>query len=93
MTDPGDPRLRFRIYLDGKLHDERWLDSSNPDYLEHVAAAQRDHAAIAQQADDDGVPWCVETYDPAKPPRTAYMRIGTDTAAMIAPRPWDGGQP
>lgn len=90
MKRADDPRLRLRVWIDGRLAAETWLDVSSPD-VERVADAATDsHSALVQRADRDGRRWLVEVYDPARPEREAYARFGTDTAGMVDPRQMAG---
>lgn len=90
--DPDDPRLRLRCYIAGQLVKEAWLDASNPDADEIFARVLRSHMELAEKAENLGVVWMVETYDPALPTEKAYQRIGTDSNGMIAPRPLRPGE-
>lgn len=83
MTSGYDPRLRFRLYLGGRLAAEHWLDATNPDHLDHTDTLRRHHKQATDRADADGTPWLIEIYDPAKPPATAYLRYGTATGAHV----------
>lgn len=80
-----DPRLRFRIWIDGELIDEVWFDSSNPDTEQLASAAGERNSAHTQQADRESRRWLVEMYDPAKPEHEAYVRFGTDDAGLVDP--------
>lgn len=84
-----DPRLRFRLWINGTLVDEAVLDTSEPDAEEHVDKIRARHEAIADAADQDGHRWLVEVYDPALPDDRAYLRFGTDPVGMVKPRPAD----
>lgn len=82
-----DPRLRFRVYVDGVLVEEVWLDAENDADHERVLAIRERHKAMADQADADGKHWMVEVYEPALPKDRAYTRFGTDANGMVDPRP------
>jgi hypothetical protein len=82
-----DARLRIRLWVDAKLVDEAWVDTSNPDSLRHFDAIMMRQLAVADQAALDGGVWLQELYDPAKPHDQAYTRVGTDSHGMVDPRP------
>lgn len=86
-SEQEDPRLRFRVWVDGELVDETWLDATNPDADEHFAAMTGRHEALVQAADLIDSVWLVEWYDPARPEDQAYGRAGTDVAGMVDPKP------
>jgi hypothetical protein len=85
---PYDHRLRYRLYLNGKLAAEYWLDATNPDRETHADTIREHLKQATDRAFADGTPWLIETYDPAEPPAAAYTRFGTDTDGMVAPQPW-----
>lgn len=90
VTGGADPRLRFRMWVDGRLVDEMWVDAGNPD-AERITDAARDrHQAMAARADRDDLVWLVEVFDPGELPERAYVRMGTDRAGMVAPEPLCG---
>lgn len=82
-----DPRLRFRIYVDGQLAAETWLDCLDADASELAGFAAEIHAEITNAADRAGRKWLTEVYDPDQPEDRAYLRFGTDTRGMTEPRP------
>lgn len=86
MRDPTDPRLRFRIYIAGRLVEECWLDVLNPDRNEIVDRMRDRHEQMVQVAEREGKLWMIETFDPAEPEEQAYHRVGTDTGGMVDPR-------
>ena len=86
MSGPADPRLRLRLYIDGAVFDEVWIDVSHADAQLRMDAAQHRHLALTGQAADRGQRWMVEVYDPARPEAEAYMRFGTDPLGMVEPR-------
>jgi hypothetical protein len=88
---PGDPRLRFRVWDDGRLADEHWIDADTATAGDAEAAAAR-QAAIVAAAAEAGRPWLAEVYDPALPEGRAYLRWGTDTAGMVNPVAVPGDQ-
>lgn len=73
---PGDPRLRIRLYVDGQLADEVWIDARDPGHHAQTDAAQDRHMALAAAAHRAGQSWCMEAFDPAEPPHRAYIRFG-----------------
>jgi hypothetical protein len=79
-----DTRLRFRVWVAGRLADEYWLDARTADHEEIDATAAR-QAAIVDAAGNAGDPWLMEIYDPARPDGAAYTRWGTDVAGMVNP--------
>jgi hypothetical protein len=85
-TEGSDPHLRFRVFTDGRLAVEHWFDARTVQPGDVVAMA-RDHAHHCREADEAGLPWLVEVYDPARPADRAFIRWGTDHAAMRAPGP------
>jgi hypothetical protein len=86
MTVP-DPRLRFRIYVDGALAVETWINSVDADADAAAANAAELHAAVTNAAAAAGSLWLTEVYDPAQPPANAYLRFGTDRDGMTEPEP------
>lgn len=87
MTDDYDTRLRFRLYIDGRLSAEQWINVDDPDCMSHYEAIEQTFHTASSLADLAGAVWCVEHYDPAKPPAEAYTRIGSDTGMMRDPLP------
>lgn len=82
-----DPRLRFRVWIAGRLVEQVWIDATNPDAASHSEAVQARHAALVAEAERCDQPWLIEIYDPSKPEHEAFLRIGTDTAGMVDPIP------
>ncbi len=78
---PDDSRLRFRVWVDGALADEYWLDTSTATDEDAEAAAMRQAGIVARAGDR---PWLVEIYDPARRDG-AYTRWGTDVTGMVCP--------
>jgi len=74
--------LRFRFWLKGQLADEVWIDVRDTTAEEQTDQARVTHMALAEQADQAGHPWLVETYDPAS---GKYSRFGTDRTGMVEP--------
>lgn len=83
MSD--DPRLRFRIWIEGKLIDEAWISVEEAGAEHQFAAIMGGHMALVETATNHGSMWLIECYDPAKPRDEAYLRIGSDTEGMVAP--------
>jgi hypothetical protein len=86
MGQPDDPRLRLRLYIDGIVLDQVWIDTTSPTAQQQIDSTQRRHAALADKADARGERWMAEVYDPAAPADNAYLRFGTDPDGMIEPR-------
>jgi hypothetical protein len=80
-----DPRLRFRVYVEGDVLDEQWLDASNPDSERQMDGLLSRHAEAVECAEAAGFRWQVEIYDPAKSDDIAYTRYGTDLDGMANP--------
>lgn len=84
MTD--DPRLRLRLYVEGTLMDEVWIeDATRPAAEAEARAITERHLQLALDAEAHGLRWQVETWDPALPEGKQYFRMGTDTAGMGRP--------
>jgi hypothetical protein len=79
--------LRLRFWIGGRLHDEVWLDAADPEAGDLASFCATYHSDLAEMAEAAGVPWLTEVYDPAQPRDRAYLRIGTDTAGMVQPKP------
>jgi hypothetical protein len=79
--------LRFRLWIDGVLEAERWIDCAAPDVTDQVDAVRDAHAALAAAADQRGQLWLAEVYNPEEPERNAYLRFGTDRDGMMDPLP------
>jgi hypothetical protein len=67
MDSRIDPRIRFRLRVDGKVVDETWIDAGNPDCVQHANRLAIRHNVLAIEAERAGRRWEVETYDPALP--------------------------
>jgi hypothetical protein len=85
VRNPGDPRVRIRLFIAGRLADEAWLDTADPDAARLAAITTAVHAEGAAAAREYGLPWLIEVYQPAEPPEVAYLRTGSDRAAMADP--------
>ena len=85
--DPGDPRMRFRVWVDGMLVGETWVDARDADAEAQAARISEHHLSIAQLADAVGSLWLVEVFDPARPVHSGAVRWGTDPAGMVDPIP------
>jgi hypothetical protein len=79
-----DARLRFRVWIAGRLAAEHWFDALNIDPAE-VGEVAAEHGALAADADHRGLPWLLEVYDPAQNCGHEYIRWGTDQAGMGDP--------
>jgi hypothetical protein len=82
--EPYDARVRFRVWVDAELVDETWMDISNPEVEEHMAALRERHFLITTEADLQDRPWLIEWWDPDE---DRYQRFGTDAGGMVDPRP------
>jgi hypothetical protein len=82
---PPDSRLRLRLWIDGALIDEAWIDSLDPRAQDLTATVSEVHSHLAELADAHGVPWLTEVYDPEAPEDQAYIRVGTDKDGMVQP--------
>ena len=81
MPVPADPRglLRVRLYVDGKLEVERWLQPG-PDRQPQIGReGDRVLAAL-----DKGQKWIIEIYDPDFPDKEP-LKFGTDASMMGEP--------
>ena len=72
----SDPRLRFRVFIDGELTAEAWLDCSAEDAEAQLDSFKAKHARLTEWARECGLPWTVEVYDPDQPPGEGYVRFG-----------------
>lgn len=75
---PSDPRLRLRLYVDGELADETWLDATDQSADDITTATARMHASACQAAEAAGLEWRIEVYDPEAPGQLRILTIGTD---------------
>ena len=82
----GDPRLRFRVWIGGRLVDEQWIDVLAISQA-GLAQMQFAHVAHVDRANVADEPWMIEIYDPEEPDDRAYFRFGTDSGAMVQPEP------
>jgi hypothetical protein len=95
MTETSDTTLRIRVYIDGALAREDWVDVADGPYSAWELGSE--HVAFVEAAQEAGKPWMCEVYDPAVErldPEACCMRFGTDAAMMQEPLPiigWDGG--
>ena len=84
--DRRDSRLRLRLYVDGQLADETWLDVRDREQATiQSAITTLVYRAATDAADERGVPWLVEVHDPDEHAPAPYLRFGTDTRGMVAP--------
>jgi hypothetical protein len=84
--NPGGGALRFRLYVDRRIAAEAWV-TLDAGFEQRAAQVGDEQNALARKADEAGLLWHVEVYDPALPPDRAYARLGTDKGAMIIPVP------
>lgn len=73
----------------GKLTTTDWLDCSQPDADDQVKVVHRTHELLVERANDQGLLWMIEIYDPAEEPQNAYLRMGTDSSLMTSPEKLD----
>jgi hypothetical protein len=88
--DRDTSRLRIRLWIDGELRDETWIDAADPFALLAADFARRAHEVLVAAADRDGIPWLTEVYDPSAPEDRAYFRVGSDHDGMVYPVPING---
>lgn len=89
-TTEGYPDgLRLRLWIGGKLADETWI-TQGPGGLAASEATAARHGSACVAADEAGVAWLLEVFDPDAPEDSAYLRFGTDEAGMVCPVPYDG---
>lgn len=86
FTGRVEGALRFRLYVERRVVAEAWVHLSDG-FEQRAADVGDDQNRLARQADDAGLLWHVEVYDPALPADRAYARLGTDKGAMILPIP------
>jgi hypothetical protein len=85
VRNPGDPRLRLRLLIAGRVADETWLDADDPDAQRLADITTAVHSEGVDACREYEVPWLIEVYRPAEPAASAYLRVGSDVAAMAAP--------
>lgn len=93
MTDHDDrdtSRLRLRLWIDGELRDETWIDAADPHALLAADFARRLHETLVADAEAHDQPWLTEVYDPGAPEDRAYFRVGSDLDGMVYPVPING---
>jgi ribosomal protein L37E len=83
-TNP-ETSLRFRLWIDGILADETWIDGADPDVRAQSDTAAHRMRERADAADAAGGVWLLEVFNPTAPADAAYLRIGSDVAGMAAP--------
>jgi hypothetical protein len=68
-----DPRIRLRLWINGDLATETWIDTSSDT---HAAITDRllDECAQLIEA-QPGCVWMAEIYDPSEPADRAYQRF------------------
>jgi hypothetical protein len=87
---PGDPRLVFRLYIEGRKVAEDIIDVSSgpPALADAVDRVRTSHAVRARRAHAAGIPWLAEVYDPGHSCGAGrWLRWGTDTSLMHDPLP------
>lgn len=85
VRNPHDPRLRLRLLIAGRVADETWLDANDPDAQRLADITTAVHSEGVDACREYGVPWLIEVYQPAADPGSAYLRAGSDAAAMAWP--------
>jgi hypothetical protein len=83
--DPHNPWIRDRLFVQGTLVDEAWINCSRPDFEAVSQAVMEKHQRLAMAALDHGLPWLNELYDPSMPEDDAYVRFGTDRSMCVEP--------
>lgn len=78
------PRARFRLYVEGIVVDEEWIDKAS-----HADRCAQRQIMLARAAHKAGRKWIAEMFDPNAPTDQAYMRFGTDRSRMLRPQPID----
>lgn len=74
MEQPSDT-VRIRVFVDGELVEEDWLNDDNSEEL------GLKHFALTEGQDR----WLVEVFNPHVPEEGAYVRFGTDDSMMTEP--------
>lgn len=64
---PGEG-LRFRVFLDGEIHVEEWLDEQD----DIAAAPMRHFEEVSKHSDKT---YMIEIFDPDAPEEEAYVRF------------------
>lgn len=82
--DSHESRVRFRVWIDGQLVDELWVDARDSTRLHRVEQVWQRHQDLVGKAEADGRPWAIEIYDPSRPEDQA-LRFGTDGTAIKGP--------
>lgn len=72
-----DSLLAFRVYVDGALVEERWLDPSSE--IDEAGVVQ---AELCRAADLRGLPWRLEIFDPTE---DTVVRLGSSEDGMRRP--------
>jgi hypothetical protein len=80
-------QIRIRFWTAGQLRDELWFGKHDPEMSQLCNFVTDYHQALADRADQTGLRWLVEVYDPSAAPEQAYVRFGTDQAGMRDPIP------
>jgi hypothetical protein len=79
--------LRLRLWIDGQLRDQVWINAGDPDAAARIDRATTTHDAAVDQANALGLPWMIEVWNPELPEAEAFLRFGTDDGGMVAPEP------
>jgi hypothetical protein len=71
--------FRFRVYVDGQLVHEEWIQPDAPDADFHaLVAAQNERIGAAER-------WLIEMFQPGVPEDEAYTRFGGDRDGVVEP--------
>ena len=79
-----DPRLRFRVFIDGELVDETWVNVCTFERLDTIEQVWARHHRLIAQAQTEGKRWLIEIHDPRIPEDQA-LRFGTEQAGIQQP--------
>lgn len=81
-----DTWLRFQFFIAGKLTATDWVDCSQPNAKKQAEVIRKTHELLVERAEDQGLLWMSEIFDPEEEPENAYLRMGTDASLMVKPR-------
>jgi hypothetical protein len=95
MLRSAVPRAMSGLDGDGRggvaeLAEEVWVSAIEPNAEARIEEIRARHISWAAAAETEGKPWLIEIYDPALAEDEAYLRMGTDAAGMVDPRPMQG---
>lgn len=78
--------LRFRVFVDGQVVAEDFLDSNDADGHEKARNIATKHMLIVAEAEKNGFKTMLESFDSEAPEDVACVRIGTDASLMVNPQ-------